>query len=450
MWKWIVTGVVLALIAIWAIVSIGKPREVETGVVRKGTIEAFVEERAKTRVPRIWTLAAPFDGRVLPIDADAGTPVKAGQVVARMEMDDLDDSIDDARARVAEIDAKIKQNNDARLENILIEQAAAVVTSMDRTVDAAEEQTRASGAKATFFEDELKRRQGAYDSGAITETELNRAKVDQVQADVDLRSDTLTLRATQAIRTAVSMVPRFLRQFIDNKALSGAVLEHERTQAKAQLDQLLADRKRGEIVSPVDGVVVERLESSRRYLSGGTPLLDIASPSDMEVEIEMLTDDAAAVKVGDQADVFGAALGKETIPATVSRIYPEGFKKISSLGVEQQRVLVILAFDDAALAKLAEHGRTLGLEYRVRARVFTDEANDALVVPRSALFRGEDGGWQVFVVHAGLARLADVDVGILNDESAQITRGVEEGERVILVPPSDLGMGERVEAAKER
>jgi len=128
----------------------------------------------------------------------------------------------------------------------------------------------------------------------------------------------------------------------------------------------------------------------------------------------------------------------------VHRVYPQAFTKISSLGVEQQRVKVIVRLAATELQQLRELG--VGADYRVRVRIFTDHHADALLVPRSAMFRGADGGWQVFAVANGTARLRDVTVGLMNDQHVEIIDGLEQDELVILAPENDLVDGIRVKA----
>jgi HlyD family secretion protein len=130
---------------------------------------------------------------------------------------------------------------------------------------------------------------------------------------------------------------------------------------------------------------------------------------------------------------------------TVSRIYPAGFTKVSSLGVEQQRVKVIVPFAADELARLRSE-QDLGVGFRVRVRIYTAEKSEALVIPRSALFRGPAGDWQVFVVRDGRARLQTVPVGLLNDRLAEVTAELTSEDIVILAPETSLTDGTPVRA----
>jgi HlyD family secretion protein len=211
----------------------------------------------------------------------------------------------------------------------------------------------------------------------------------------------------------------------------------------------MIQRDRGVMESPVDGVVLERLIEDEQFLPAGTELMTIGQLDALEVEADVLSQDVVRVGPGDQAEVYGpavsAALGNG-VRGTVRKIYPAGFTKISSLGVEQQRVKVVVQLAAEDIQNLREMG--VGVDYRVRVRIFTEQKSDALVVPRSALFRGPHGGWQVFAAESGKAVLRNVTVGLMNDAVAEIAEGLSDGDRVILSPETSLLPGVRVAATE--
>jgi HlyD family secretion protein len=167
----------------------------------------------------------------------------------------------------------------------------------------------------------------------------------------------------------------------------------------------------------------------------------------MEVEADVLTLDVVAAKVGDAVEIYGPAIGQKAVAGRVARIFPAGFTKVSSLGVEQQRVKVIVHFDKGALEPLLR-AQGLGVGYAVRVKIKTGKASHALIVPRSALFRSLENRWQVFAVRGGRARLQDVEVGLMNDREAEIQKGLQKDEQVVLAPESTLEDGTKVKAEK--
>ena len=201
------------------------------------------------------------------------------------------------------------------------------------------------------------------------------------------------------------------------------------------------------MTSPVDGIVLERAVTVEQFISAGTLLLKIGRLADLEIETDILSQDVVHVRPGDRVEIYGPAVGRAVghgVRGTVARVFPAGFTKVSSLGVEQQRVKVIVTFEPDELEKLLAD-RHLGVDYRVRTRIFAAHQSDALIVPRSALFRGPDNGWQVFVVRNGRAILQTIEVGLNNDEAAAITSGLSDGEPVILAPEHSLISGTRVQ-----
>ena len=225
---------------------------------------------------------------------------------------------------------------------------------------------------------------------------------------------------------------------IELKALDRATLERQREESIARLQTLEDDLARAEIRSPIGGVVLARYEDSERVLGAGAMLLEIGSLADLEVCIEMLTDEAGLVREGDRVEIDWAPRD-EPIQGRVLRVEPQAFTKISSLGVEQQRVNVIVSMDQQVDA--------MGTDYRVRTRVILEEAT-GLSVPRGAVFR-VDGVWRAFVVRQGRARLVDVTPGLINDRHVQIEGGLGEGDVVVVAPGLDLEDGSKVRIVRD-
>jgi len=249
-----------------------------------------------------------------------------------------------------------------------------------------------------------------------------------------------------AIKAATQLLPQLINQYIDRKQLTRDMLEKEKAEAQAHLRQIVTRQQRGTLKSPVDGVVLERPVSNERQLAAGAELMRIGRLEDLEIEADILSQDVVDIEKGDEVEIYGPAIGAgegDGVRGIVHRIYPAGFTKVSSLGVEQQRVKVIIRFAPDVLDELRSR-RDLGVDYRVRARVFTERDADALTVPRSALFRGADGGWQVFAVRGGRARLVQIEVGLMNDRRAGVTSGLQESELVVLSPEANLTDGSRV------
>ena len=194
------------------------------------------------------------------------------------------------------------------------------------------------------------------------------------------------------------------------------------------------------VTAPVDGVVLKRVRESESVVPAGDPLLEIGDPSQLEIVSDLLSTDAVRVKPGARAIVEQWG-GDRPLDAKVRRVEPSGFTKVSALGVEEQRVNVVLDFVDPANAFAS-----LGDAYRVEIRIVTWESADVLKVPTSALFRqGED--WAAYVVVGDRAQARRLTIGQRTGQEAEVLDGLSAGEPVILHPGDALAGGVRVAVA---
>jgi HlyD family secretion protein len=441
---WAALGAVLVVAAVIALVRSGGVA-IQVAEVRRGEIHEFIDERGTTRVPRVYRITMPQAGRIEEIALAAGSVVQQGQIVARIVEEDLENEVAEARAAVERLEAAIVENDNVAVERSLALQAAQFVASMTTTVEAAKAQMEVSGKRSEFAETNLGRAQELRRTAATSQEDLDRAQLHYWEGQLGFRQDTLIVEAMKSIRAATALLPQMVQDYIAHKNLTRAVLEKQKSEAQARLRQILTRRDRGTMRSPVDGVVLERLVEDEQFLPSGTELLTIGQLDQLEVESDVLSEDVVRVQPGDDVEVYGPAVGAPLgagVPASVHQIHPAGFTKMSSLGVEQQRVRVVIRFAPEWAQTLRE--REVGADYSVRVRIFTDQESATLIVPRSALFRGPDGGWQLFVVRASRARLQPVQVGLINDTSVEVTDGLRDGELVILAPDAKLTDAVRV------
>ena len=223
--------------------------------------------------------------------------------------------------------------------------------------------------------------------------------------------------------------------------------DHELQVAQATLGRI--DKPRGkheaepevEITSPVRGRVLRVIQESEGAVQPGTPLLEIGDPTALEIVVDVLTSDAVAIQPGAPATIERWG-GAQALPAHVRLIEPSAFTRVSALGVEEQRVNVVIDLD-------APHATwsALGDGYRVEAAIEVWNGNDVLSVPASAVFRRGEG-WAVFQVKDGKALVKSVAIGRQNAEREQITRGLQAGDQVIVHPSDRVADGARVEARR--
>jgi len=443
--KWIILGVVIAVVVVlYAYMKMQSGIPVQTATVGKGDIRAWVEDRAMTSLPLVHTITMPQDGRILPITLKAGQTVSKGQVVAQMDLADLKTALAMADARVAEIEARIVMNKYDKIEKTSLVESKQVIAALKSAGKASDELVKTNEAELKYSEWLLDMEKKLVKERASSKEKLRRAQRDYGQADSSVASARFMSKATWAITAAVELLPRYIQERLGLKHLETDVLTHQLTEARAEREMAERRLRRATMESPVDGIVLRRLIKNEAYLQAGSLLMEIGDMGKLQVTANILSQDVVTVRPGNPVDIYGPSIGTSPIRGIVARIKPAGFTKVSSLGVDQQRVPVIVTFETDALKKLEETGRSLGLAYRVRARIYTEEKKDVLKVPRTALFRAGGNQWKLFSVKNGEASPVSVTLGIVNDNEAEITKGLQAGDRIIVAPPKALRAGDRV------
>ena len=447
-WLLIAAVLVCLVVGVGAAVTLTPGEPVDVVVAANGSIHQYIDERAVTRLPRTYLISMPYAARIEEITLNEGDRVEKNnpaKPLARIVPEDLELAVSEAEAAVERLDASIAENMSKDLEDLGIKQAYELVRSMRDTIKAAETRVESGKEKRGYNKRRFDRLDQAYKAEAITEEEHDRVYLDFVTAGFDLAQDELVLRITKTLTVATEIIPQMIEQMVTDKSLTDTVLKKQRAEAQAALEQVKLRQQRGTILSPIDGVVLNRYVTDERFLGAGEPLLELGRLEDLEVEADLLSVDVVNANVGDPVEIYGPAVGAVPAKGQVAKVYPAGFTKISSLGVEQQRVKVVVDIAPEDLQRLAEQ-RGVQVGYRVRVKIFTEQRENTLVVPRSALFRDADDQWQVFVAKGNRARLRTVEVGLINDRLAEILSGIEAGEHIIRTPPSSLVDGGKVAA----
>lgn len=375
---------VLAVVGTIAYLARPIPAEVDLAVAVRGPLRETVDDDGKTRIKDRYIVSAPLSGRLQRITLRAGDGVQAGDTLLAV-IEPKDPDLLDASAR-AQAEARVKAADAGR------KQAAA--------------QLRRAKSEQDFAAKELARVKQAS-GGSVTQQEL----------DVVESRDRVAAEAMRGAQFAVQVAEFELEQ-------AKAALLRTRPRSSGEPEDM-----RFEIRSPIDGRVLRVFQESSTIVSPGTQLLEVGNPADLEIVIDILSPDAVRVAPGARVRLEHWG-GDEPLPARVRLIEPSAFTKVSSLGVEEQRVNVIADFDCPP-----ERYSRLGDAFRVEARIVVWESDRVLKVPAGAVFRHGDG-WAVFRALRGRARLQPVEVGHSNGLETEIRGGLEEGDQIV-VHPSD-------------
>jgi len=452
--KWLkavlLAAAVLALIALGALLFRPRPVPVVAERVVERTVRSYVDERAMTSVPQRHVVSMPYDGRIARIDLEEGDIVHADQVVARLVPRDIELNLATAQAAMDRITASIAENAYIALELNARRQAELMAEAMQKMAEASQVQITAIRPLADYWRQAAARARELVQRSAQSIDELQLAEANEAARRAEVSQQELSAQAQQLLSSATRLVPQLINDYLGRKRLQGDVLRQQLEEARIALEAEQLRAERAMIKSPVDGVVLKRHTYSEQFLRAGDPLLEIGELDRLEIEAEVLSQEAAHIRVGDPVEVYGPAINRPLgngLAARVKRIHPDAFTKISSLGVEQQRVLVDVELPPETL----EHFRRLGVGvgYRIRVRIYTDTRENVLAVPRSALFRNDDGGWSVMAIRQGRAVELPVETGIVNDEWAEIVSGLPSNELIIVAPDSELDPGAKVVDEKD-
>ncbi len=376
--RWLPYAAGAGLILLLAFGLRPRPATVETARAAFGALRATVSEEGKTRIRQRYVVSSPVTGQLRRVPFKPGAEVAAGNIVAVIEP--MAASPLDPRAR-------------------------ALAEARRTAASAALEKSRAAYVLAT---NELHRMERMFAEKTVSPQDLEGTQMRETAAARDVIAADGALRATEAELAETCVGP------------TAALVE---------------------VRSPVAGRVLHVFQESERPVTAGTALLDVGDPADLEVVIELLSRDGAAIAAGTavELDQWG---GPRPLLARVRLVEPAAFTKISALGVEEQRVNVVADIT----TPLAER-QTLGDNFRVEARVVVWESTHVLKVPVSALFR-RGSSWAAYVVRDGRAALTPVSVGPSSGTETQVVDGLKEGDEVILYPGDRVSDGQRVSPVK--
>ena len=444
--KWIIICIIVLVTIIIFSDSSSNDTPVISATTKKGSIKSYIEQRAITDLPVIYTITMPYNSRIMPTTKKPGDIVKKGETVASLDIADINTKVQIAQANLDDIQGQIKLNEYRNFAKTALKESTKWIKTMEQLLGMTKIKITAS---QHVFDYALQHRNALVQSGrAVSRIEKNEAEMQAAVKEVDLQSSKMANSAMKFFTDIWKLAPIYIEEYINARNISREVLTAELMKAKAQLFLAEKHLKMSNMKSPVDGVILKRYVTNERFLPIGTVILDIGVMQNLEISANVLTTDVTNIKVGDSVDVYGAAIGNTPIMAKVSQIEPQGFTDISSLGVKQQKVKVKIKPDPGALDKLSKEGRTLGVGYRVFVKIYTSEAENALIIPRTTLFKGSNNQWEVFSIENNTAILKKVNIGILNDESAQVLSGLKANDRIIIAPPTSLKDGSKVKYNK--
>ena len=380
-------AVLLIIVAALAYSFRPQPRLVDIAEAKRSPMQVTIQEEGKTRVIDRYIITAPVAGTTCRVDLEVGDPVEKDETL--VNINPLQSQALDPRSRA---------------------EARARVAASEASLRAAEQNVRAARAEADLASSELARLEPLVAEGHISQERLDQARAVRRGTEAALRSAVFAVDVAryelEAARTAL--------RYTGN--------------ASADPEDIVR------VTAPVTGSILKLHQECEGVVSRGQPLLEIGDTRSLEIETDVLSADAVKIRPG-MPVLYERWGGEKPLAGRVRRVEPVGFTKVSALGVEEQRVLII-----SDITSSAELWQNLGDGYRVESRFILWESDDVLQIPASALFRMDDH-WALFVMQNGEARRRRVEVGQRNGLHAQILDGLAEGEAVITHPDRTIEDG---------
>ncbi|MFM7108325.1 MAG: efflux RND transporter periplasmic adaptor subunit [Planctomycetaceae bacterium] len=374
-----------------------RPVPVDGRPVVRGTLAVHVSDDGVTRIKERHVVRAPLAGRMRRVGVHPGDEVAAGTTV------------------ITTIDPPAPALLDPRTEA----DAAARVETAQAVLDLTEQALARARVQEEYTAADLARAKELFPTKAVTHEQLDAAERAWKTAVDDVAE------AEQEIHVARHLVEVMEAAFVRSRP------PRDGGPRPGTIDWRL------DVTAPIDGRVLRVLREGEGLVEAGAELVEVGDPRDLEAVIDLVSEDAVRVQPGDRCEITGRG-GAAPLAGRVRVVEPRGFTKVSPLGVEEQRVNVIVDLDVPPDERPA-----LGDDFRVEATITIDEAHDAVLVPLAALFR-RDGREAVFVVVDGRARLVPVTIGRRGDRDAEVLQGLAGGEQVIAYPPDGVADGTRV------
>lgn len=384
----VVAIVVMLLVGFWP-----QPILVEAVTVTKAPLTVAIEEDGQTRLIDRYRISAPVAGVASRVEFEVGDAVAKGQTL--LNITPLAARILDPRSRA---------------------QAVAEIAAAQAALLGAEQQVNAVVASKDLADNELRRLRTLMQRQLVAQDSLDRATADAASQAAALRSAQFNVE-----------VRRYELQ------ARRSTLEYQTLLAEGEAIEPVLVR------APVAGEVLKIHHECEGPVETGLPLMEIGNPAALEVVVDVLSMDAIKIQTGMRV-LFERWGGDAPLEGIVRTVEPVGFTKVSALGVEEQRVWVVVA-----ITSNVDQWQRLGDGYRVEARFILWDEDDVLQLPASSVFRYRDG-WAVFVIDGGRAQRRPVTIGQRNGLSVQILAGVDSGDRVLDHPSDEVDEGVSVRA----
>ena len=400
-----IIGIILVIVVVLAgavfAMNRGKAVEVEVASVEKGNIAEYVEELGLTVSENKGNVFAPTVGKVTEVLVKVGDPVKKGEVLVKIDGEQLTRKVMELEAQKSVVMAQYKEATKP-IDNREIDKLKLQLTTQERSVQ--EAQRKKDNSKTLYEAGALSREE--YQA-AVTVLEMETTQLEGIKLDLELLKKPIS----------ENIAPQY---------------EAQLRQLDIQMEELRSRAQDFVITSPLQGTVMSRSVEVGSYLQPGTQVMEIGDREALYLESDVMVAEIGKVKVGAAVEISHKDLGIVGVKGSIRKIHPQAFSKVSDLGIEQKRIKVEIDIEDAIPG--------LRPGYDLDVKIITNSREAVLLIPEKAIFQ-KNGKDYVFINENNTARLKEIQKGIESKKQVEVVAGLQEGEEVILSPSDNLEEG---------
>ncbi|MFN8577473.1 MAG: efflux RND transporter periplasmic adaptor subunit [Candidatus Sericytochromatia bacterium] len=435
MLKKILISLVILVIFITIIVFKFKtpPISIQTVKVFKSNIEDYISEDAKTYLQKEHIIYTTIDGNIVPTPFEEGDFINKGQVIARLDNYNRTQKLNSLNSKLNELEAMVEGVNKSKIKQEDIDTAKLRIKQSQNSINEIIKQKNIIKINLEQVKNDYLRNKKLLEQESINKNEFEKSEANYKIQKTSLENiKTQEIDANSNIRINQLTLNKLLKSVNDND-FQKKVYIAQMNQIKDEINIINNEIFKTTLLSDFSGVVLEVYLKDKTTVPSGSKLLKIGDFKSIVIQSDILTEEITKIKIGMKVEVTGKALNNKKIFAKVSKIYPTGFTKVSSLGVEQQRIKVNIDFDNTKL--------NLKPETNLDIKIITKENKNTLVIPERSIFKDKNK-WYVFKVN-NLNKLEqkEVKIGLKNEDNVEIINGLNEKEIIVLEPDNKIKEG---------
>ncbi|MFN8673171.1 MAG: efflux RND transporter periplasmic adaptor subunit [Candidatus Sericytochromatia bacterium] len=434
--KIIIIVILVVIISYISYLSKNKGVFVETVKVTRNNIANYISEDAKTILERDYLITTPVDGIVIPNEFKEGDFIKKGEIVAKFDNYNRSEKLNSLKSKELELNSMIEGVDSLKIKKEELDTAKIKIKQVKLSIEDLEKQKSILELDLNQIKLEYLRNKKLFEQQAINKSDFE--KIEKAYNSLKISYQNMKnkeLTEIDNLKIAELNLNKLIKSSNDTeyqKRVYNAQIEQIRNE-KNILEQ---DINKTSIKANFSGPVLEVYLKDKTTLPAGSKLLKVGDLSTVVIQSDILSEEVPQIKIGMPVEINGKALDNKKIMGKVSRIFPIGFTKISALGVEQQRIKVIISFDNKNL--------NLRPETTVDIKVITQEHQKVLSIPERAIFKDKNK-WFVFLVdNENKLVLKAIKIGLKNEDNVEIINGLKENDLVVLDPDNKIKEGLKV------